>query len=95
MLTPEALRLADHIEDNPALPLERRTRYLIEVMHAHRLRRDDMGALFMALKIKEMSPEEMRWHPLVRATVGDLLKRGRPTYRKEVQELARHIGLVA
>jgi transcriptional regulator with XRE-family HTH domain len=91
----EALRLADHVEDNPELPLERRTRYFIEVMHAYRLKRDDMGALWMAQKIRSLSPEEMKWHPLVRATVGDLWKRARPSYRNEVQELAEHIGLVA
>jgi transcriptional regulator with XRE-family HTH domain len=91
----EALRLADHVEDNPELPLERRTRYFIEVMHAHRLKRDDMGALWMVQKIRNVSPEEMVWHPLVRATVGDLWKRARPSYRNEVQELAEHMGLLA
>lgn len=91
----EALRLADHVEDNPELPLERRTRYFIEVMHAHRLKRDNMGALWMAQKIRDVSPEEMRWHPLVRATVGDLMKRPSPSYRKEVENLAEHIGLIA
>lgn len=91
----EALRLADQVEDNPALPLERRTRYAIEVMHAHRLRSDDMGALWMCQKIKSLSPEEMKWHPLVRATIGDLTKRASPMYRHEVRELAEHIGLLA
>lgn len=90
----EALHHADHVVDNVALPLERRTRYLIEVMHAHRLQRDDMAVLFMAQKIRALSPEEMRWHPLVRSAVADLLARERPTWRVEVRDLAAHVGVL-
>ncbi len=90
----EALRLADHVEDNEALPLERRTRYFIEVMHSHRLQSDDMGTLWMAQKIQSISPEEMRFHPLVRAAVNELVKRERPAYKAEVRDLAKHVGVL-
>lgn len=90
----EALHYADHVVDNQDLPLERRTRYQIEVMNAHRLQRDDMGTLFMAQKIRQLSPEEMRWHPLVRAAVTDLLTRERPTWRADVRDLASHVGVL-
>lgn len=90
----EALRFADNVADNPGLPMERSTRYLIEVMHSHRIQRDDHGALFMAQKIKEISPEEIVYHPLVRSTVSYLLKHERPTYRNEVRELAAHVGVL-
>lgn len=91
----EAIHFADDVRDNEQLPLERRTRYLIEVMHAHRLQRDDMGTLFMAQKIRQLSPEEMRWHPLVRAAVSDLLTRERPTWRAEIRDLASHVGVLS
>ncbi|MEV0444958.1 helix-turn-helix transcriptional regulator [Streptomyces spectabilis] len=92
----EALRLADSIEaDNPVLPLERRTRYLVEVMNANRLKQDDYATLYMISKIRKTSPEEVRFFPLVREALRDLLKRERPTYRAELRELAAHVGVLA
>ncbi|MEV4436399.1 helix-turn-helix transcriptional regulator [Streptomyces sp. NPDC049585] len=94
----EALRLADTVEVPEAggvLPLERTTRYLVEVMHANRLVGDDYGTLHVLRNIKEVSPEEIRYFPLVRDALGALLKRDRPTYRREVRELAAHVGMLA
>ncbi|NSC21499.1 helix-turn-helix transcriptional regulator [Streptomyces albus subsp. chlorinus] len=94
----EALRLADDVEvpePGGILPLERTTRYQVEVMHAHRLTGDDYGTLHMLRQIKEASPEEMGYHPLVRDAVQGLLKRPRPQMRKDVHALAEHIGVLA
>ncbi|MGC0415435.1 helix-turn-helix domain-containing protein [Embleya sp. AB8] len=90
----EALRLADHVEVNPILPLERRTRYRVEVMASHRLKRDDLGTLFVLQQIATESPEEVRFFPLVRDAVRDLLKRERPTYRAELRSLAAQVGVL-
>ncbi|WP_372409546.1 helix-turn-helix domain-containing protein [Streptomyces luteireticuli] len=94
----EALRLADDVEvpePGGVLPLERTTRYLVEVMHANRLTGDDYATLYMLRKIRETSPEEIRYFPLVRDAIGALLKRERPTYRRELRELAAHVGVLA
>lgn len=92
----EALRLADTIEDeNPALPLERRTRYLVEVMNANRMKQDDYATLFMIGRIRKTSPEEVKFFPLVRDAVRDLLKRERPAYRAELRDHAAHVGVLA
>ena len=93
----EALRLADDVEvpePGGVLPLERSTRYLVEVMHAHRLTGDDFGTLHMLRQIMEASPEEIRYFPLVREAVQGLLKRPRPQTRKEVHGLAEHVGVL-
>ncbi|MBR7674541.1 helix-turn-helix domain-containing protein [Streptomyces daliensis] len=93
----EALRLADDVtvpEPGGVLPLERTTRYLVEVMHAHRLTNDDFGTLYMLNKIMEASPEEIRYFPLVREAVQTLLKRPRPQMRSDVHKLASHIGVL-
>jgi transcriptional regulator with XRE-family HTH domain len=90
----EALRLADRVKDNPALPLERRTRYMIEVLHAHRRKKDDHGVLLTAQRIQAISPEEMRWHPLVRAAASDLMTRMRETIREDVEKFAAHVGVL-
>lgn len=94
----EALRLADDVavpEPGGVLPLERTTRYLVEVMHAHRLTGDDFGTLHMLREIKAASPEEIRYFPLVREAVQALLKRPRPMMRRELHAIAEHVGVLA
>ncbi|MEV6403942.1 helix-turn-helix transcriptional regulator [Streptomyces bobili] len=91
----EALRLADTVEINPALPLERRTRYLIEVMNCNRIQRDDYATVHVLTKLKAQSPEEIMFSPLVREAVTDLLKRERPLFRDDLRAVASHIGIAA
>ncbi|MFJ3587549.1 helix-turn-helix domain-containing protein [Streptomyces sp. NPDC090231] len=94
----EALRLADDVtvpEPGGVLPLERTTRYLVEVMHAHRLTGDDFGTLHMLREIMAASPEEIRYFPLVREAVQALLKRPRPMMRRELHAIAEHVGVLA
>jgi len=91
----EALRLADSVEVNPEMPLERRTRYLIEVMHCNRIQKDDFATVYMLRKVTEQSPEEVRYSPLVREAVTDLMKREKPTWRADLRRVAQHIGVTA
>jgi transcriptional regulator with XRE-family HTH domain len=91
----EALRLADTVEINPELPLERRTRYLIEVMNCNRIQRDDYATVHVLTKLKEQSPEEIVFSPLVREAVTDLLKRERPLFRDDLRSVASHLGIAA
>ncbi|MGW0825215.1 helix-turn-helix domain-containing protein [Streptomyces sp. NPDC002845] len=91
----EALRLADTVEIDPNLPLERRTRYLIEVMNCNRIQRDDYATVHVLSKLKEQSPEEIMFSPLVREAVTDLLKREKPLFRDDLRSVATHIGIAA
>ncbi|ATL32273.1 helix-turn-helix domain-containing protein [Streptomyces formicae] len=96
----EALRLADNVERPESLalevlPLERRTRYLIEVMNCNRIQRDDYATVYMLKKITAQSPEEVVFSPLVREAVTDLMKREKPTWRDDVRAVAQHIGMAA
>ncbi|WP_328914758.1 MULTISPECIES: helix-turn-helix domain-containing protein [unclassified Streptomyces] len=93
--TVEALRVADSVEDNPELPLERRTRYLVEVMNCNRIQRDDFATVYMLKRITAQSPEEVGFSPLVREAVADLLKREKPMWRQDLRAVAQHIGMTA
>lgn len=93
--TVEALRVADTVEDNPDLPLERRTRYLIEVMNCNRIQRDDFATVYMLKRVTAQSPEEVGFSPLVREAVADLLKREKPMWRQDLRVVAQHIGMTA
>lgn len=93
----EALRLADAVDVDAVdgvLPLERITRYLVEVMQANRLAGDDLGTLYMLQKIEALSPEEIRHFPVAREGVRDLIRRGRPIYRRDVEALATRMGVI-
>ncbi|MEU9168514.1 helix-turn-helix transcriptional regulator [Streptomyces sp. NPDC048420] len=91
----EALRLADTVEINPELPLERRTRYLIEVMNCNRIARDDYATVHVLTKLRQQSPEEIVFSPLVREAVTDLLKREKPLFRDDLRAVATHLGIAA
>ncbi|MFJ4686226.1 helix-turn-helix domain-containing protein [Streptomyces sp. NPDC088789] len=93
--TGEALRAADHVQVNPEVPLERRTRYLIEVMNLNRVQRDDYATVHILGKLLKQSPEEIVFSPLVREAVADLLKREKPMWRDDLRAVAVHIGLAA
>ncbi|MEU8828848.1 helix-turn-helix transcriptional regulator [Streptomyces sp. NPDC048636] len=89
----EALRLADTVEVNPELPLERRTRYLIEVMNCNRIQGDDYATVHVLGKLRKQSPEEIIFSPLVREAVVALLKREKPMFREDLRKVAAHIGI--
>ncbi|MBQ0983509.1 helix-turn-helix domain-containing protein [Streptomyces sp. F63] len=91
----EAMRLADSIPLSDKTPLERRTRYLIEVMNCSRAQRDDYATVHMLGRLKAESPEEIVYSPLVREAVADLLKREKPLFKMELRAVARHIGMSA
>ena len=93
--TSEALRAADHVQINEEVPLERRTRYLIEVMNLNRIQRDDYATVHILGKLLKQSPEEIVFSPLVREAVADLLKREKPMWRDDLRAVAKHIGLAA
>ncbi|MFI6465653.1 helix-turn-helix domain-containing protein [Streptomyces sp. NPDC050538] len=93
----EALHLADGvtIPADGVLPLERTTRYLVEVMHANRVNGDQYATLHMLRQIMEASPEEIKYFPLVREAVQSLIKRPRPHMDAELHRIAEHVGVLA
>lgn len=90
-----ALRYADDVEITPGvLPLERTTRYLVEVMNANRMQRDDLGTLYMLKEIEAQSPEEIKYFPVAREAIRDLLKRERSIYKADLRALATRVGVI-
>lgn len=90
-----ALRLADNVEViDGVLPLERTTRYYVEVMNANRIARDDVGTLYMLQKIERQSPDEIKYFPVAREAIRDLLKRERAIYRQDLRALATRVGVI-
>jgi hypothetical protein len=94
----EALRLADEVDVDAVdgvLPLERRTRYLLAVMQAHRVAKDPLGTLYVLEEIKRISPEEIRHFGTARDAVSALMREAKPYYQAKVNALAKHMGVAA
>jgi transcriptional regulator with XRE-family HTH domain len=88
----EALRIADGI-DTSALPSrERRFTFGLEVARCYDQRREDAAVLVHLLELEQLAPEDLAHSPEARAVVLGLLHRVRPTYRRQVADLAQRIG---
>jgi transcriptional regulator with XRE-family HTH domain len=89
----EALRRAAGIHAD-ALSVERRARFLIDVARANGQRRETAGAVVALRQAFELTPEQVRYHPLVRELVRDLVRRGRRRPNRDLLRLAESIGVV-
>lgn len=90
----EAFRAAQNVTVPAGVPLERLTRYRVEQMQAARLQRDWPAALESLLTIQHESPEELRYHLLIRLTLREILATPPTGRRQEVQQLAEAAGVL-
>ena len=88
----EALSRAANVSVE-ALSAERRGRFLIDVARAHGQRRETAGAVAALNAALELTPEQVRYHPMVRELVRDLVRRGRRRPNPELLALARNVGV--
>jgi transcriptional regulator with XRE-family HTH domain len=88
----EALRRVPNVSVE-ALSQERRGRFLIDVARAHGQRRDTVGAVTAVKAALELTPEQVRYHPMVRDLVRDLVRRGRRRPNPELLAVARAVGV--
>jgi transcriptional regulator with XRE-family HTH domain len=89
----EALRRAAGVHTD-ALSVERRARFLIDVARAYGQRRETAGAVTALRQASELAPDQVRYHPLVRELVRDLVRRGRRRPNRDLLRLAESIGIV-
>jgi transcriptional regulator with XRE-family HTH domain len=89
----EALRRAVGVEAD-GLSAERRGRFLIDLARAHGQQRDTAGAVAALRQGMEVTPEQVRYHPIVRELVRDLVRRGRSKPNRDLMRLAGELGVV-
>ncbi|WP_213456603.1 helix-turn-helix domain-containing protein [Rhizomonospora bruguierae] len=97
MLAGEAakgLALADQIDTSRVPSRERRFTFTLEVARCHDLRRDDAAVLLHLLNLEDLAPEDLKRSALARELVGSLQRRVRPTFRRQVSELAERLQFV-
>jgi transcriptional regulator with XRE-family HTH domain len=94
----EALRLADDVDVAAVmdvLPLERLTRYLVELFQGHRLKGDRLGMLYTLKEIVGLSLVEAKQYSTVREGARDLIRYGGARHRAETEALASALGVIA
>ncbi|MFJ1751230.1 hypothetical protein ACIOJD_34135 [Streptomyces sp. NPDC088116] len=90
----EGLRVADRL-DTPRMPSsKRRFTFGLDVARCYDLRREDASVYVHLLGLEELAPEDLARSPQGLALVAGLLKRVRPTYQRQVTDLAGRLGLV-
>jgi transcriptional regulator with XRE-family HTH domain len=88
----EALRRAAVVQAESLSP-ERQARFLIDVARASGQRRDSVGATSALRRAAALTSEQVRYHPLVRELVSDLLRRRRRAPDPELTAIALAVGL--
>lgn len=89
----EALRIADTVEVDEMPTPWRRARFLIDVAHAHVLRRDDGTAVAVLLEAERHGPEVVRYSLLARDLVRVCLGRERRSRTPGLRGLAERTGV--
>ncbi|WP_419994512.1 transcriptional regulator [Streptomyces boninensis] len=84
----EGLRFADEIDASRVPSRERKFTFGLETARCYDLRREDAAVLVHLLDLEQLAPEDLRHSPLARELVTGLLRRVRPTYRRQVAALA-------
>jgi transcriptional regulator with XRE-family HTH domain len=91
----EALRIADTVEIDGLPTSTRPAVFLIDVAHAHVLRRDDGAATAVLLEAERYSPEAVRHTVLAHELVRVLLGRERRSRTPGLRGLAERLGAAA
>lgn len=89
----EGLRLADEVDISRLPSRERKFTFTLELARCYDLRRDDAAVLVHLLSLEELSLEDMCRSAPALDMVGGLLHRVRPTYRRQVSDLAERVGI--
>lgn len=91
----DALRAANSFDADAITSIPRRSRHLIEVARAHRLR-DERHAVYALLdKAERTAPETIRYNGFARDMVLGLLAEPPAGMRDDVRQLGNRLGLVA
>jgi transcriptional regulator with XRE-family HTH domain len=90
-----ALRIAESVDPFAMPSVERQMTHLIELTCCYEQRREDPGVLLHLQQAERLAPEDIHGSPLARDMVQGLRKRARPSYSREVAELAARMGMLA
>jgi hypothetical protein len=89
----EGLRLADKIDTSRLPSRERQFTFGLEMARCYDLQREDAAVLVHLLTLEDLAPEDMARSLLARDMLLRLQQRVRPTFRRQVTDLATRLGM--
>lgn len=90
----EGMRVADQIDSSRLPSRERQFTFGLELARCYDLRREDAAVLVHLLSLEDIAPEDLARSPLARDMILDLQTRIRPTFRRQVTDLAERLQLI-
>jgi transcriptional regulator with XRE-family HTH domain len=91
----EALHEADRIDVAQLGSIERRATHLLTIGRAHEYRGDDASVLLTLMTLEREAPEDLQYRSGAHDLIRGLLHRMRPTFARDVRQLADRVGLYA
>jgi transcriptional regulator with XRE-family HTH domain len=89
----EGLRLAEKIEPDPGLSIERRVAFRLEQARGYTQRQDYSGALVMLQAVSGEAPEDVKYRPAARAALSAVVHRARGSVARQAAQLASRVGI--
>jgi transcriptional regulator with XRE-family HTH domain/putative NIF3 family GTP cyclohydrolase 1 type 2 len=93
--TGEGLRLAERIEPDPGLSIERRVAFHLDQAKGYVQRQDYAGALVMLQAASTEAPEDVHYRPGAHKTLHTVVQRGRGPVARQAALLATRVGASA
>lgn len=91
--TGEGLRLAERVEPDLGLSIERRVAFHLEQAKGYTQRQDYAGALVMLQAASVEAPEDIRYRPAARKALNTVVQRGRGAVGRQAVQLATRVGV--
>ncbi|OLF17305.1 hypothetical protein BU204_11840 [Actinophytocola xanthii] len=88
----EGLRLAERIQPEPTLSIERRVAFRLDQAKGYNQRQDYAGALVMLQAASTEAPEDLKYRPAARTALNTVVQRARGDIARRAAHLATRLG---
>jgi transcriptional regulator with XRE-family HTH domain len=89
----EGLRLAERIDPEPHLSIERRVAFRLEQARGYTQRRDYSSALVLLQAASEEAPEDVQYRPVARTLLNAVVHRARGSVARQAARLSSRVGI--
>lgn len=89
----EALRLAERIDPEPDLSIERRVAFRLEQARGYTQRQDYSSALVLLQAVSEDAPEDVKYRPAARTLLNAVVHRARGSVARQAARLSSRVGI--
>jgi hypothetical protein len=89
----EGLRLAEKVDPDPRLSIERRVAFHLEQARGYTQRQDYSSALVLLQAVNGEAPEDVTYRPAARVALNTIVHRARGSVARQAARLASRAGV--